>query len=193
MTPHFSLAEFTASDTAARLGIDNSLPDELRDNAEQTLQMMERIRLHINAPITITSGYRCEALNRVIGSKPGSDHTLAFAVDFKASRAGTPAEIAKSLALVVDMLGIGQLILEYNDPNGKQSGWIHTSIAKPQKIINRIITINKNGIFPGIVECQDCSSWNFVFLWIDDKAGSGKTWCEQIHWVVVGQKIRRCH
>ena len=143
MTPHFSLAEFTASDTAARLGIDNSLPDELRDNAEQTLQMMERIRLHINAPITITSGYRCEALNRVIGSKPGSDHTLAFAVDFKASRAGTPAQIAKSLALVIDMLNIGQLILEFGS-------WVHVSFCYPTKAINRIITIDKNGTRAGI-------------------------------------------
>ena len=143
MTPHFSLAEFTASDTAARLGIDNSLPTELRDNAEQTLQMMERIRLHINAPITITSGYRCAALNKAIGSKPGSDHTLAFAVDFKASRAGTPAEIAKSLALVVDMLGIGQLILEFGS-------WVHVSFCSSSKAINRIITIDKNGTKAGI-------------------------------------------
>lgn len=143
MTPHFSLAEFTASDTAARLGIDNSLPDELRDNAMKTLQMMERIRLHINAPITITSGYRCEALNRAIGSKPGSDHTLAFAVDFKAPKAGTPAEIAKSLGLVIDMLGIGQLILEFGS-------WVHVSYCSPSKAINRIITIDKNGTRAGI-------------------------------------------
>ena len=143
MTPHFSLEEFTASDTAARLGIDNSLPDELRDNAMKTLQMMERIRLHINSPISITSGYRCEALNKAIGSKPGSDHTLAFAVDFKASRAGTPAQIAKSLALVVDMLGIGQLILEFQS-------WCHVSYCSPSKAINRIITIDKNGTRAGI-------------------------------------------
>lgn len=143
MTPHFSLEEFTASDTAARLGIDNSLPDELRDNAMKTLQMMERIRLHINAPISITSGYRCEALNRAIGSKPGSDHTLAFAVDFKASRAGTPAQIAKSLALVFDMLNIGQLILEFGS-------WVHVSSCYPTKAINRIITIDKNGTRAGI-------------------------------------------
>ena len=143
MTPHFSLVEFTSSDTVARLNIDNSLPNELRGNAYRTLEMMERIRLHINAPITITSGYRCEALNRAIGSKPGSDHTLAFAVDFKASRAGTPAEIAKSLALVVDMLGIGQLILEFQS-------WCHVSYCSPSKAINRIITIDKNGTRAGI-------------------------------------------
>ena len=148
MTPHFTLSEFTASDTAARLGIDNDLPDELRENALKTLEMMERIRYHIDAPISITSGYRCEALNRAVGSKPGSDHTLAFACDFKAPRAGTPFEIAKSLASVIDVLGIGQLILEFATANG--GGWTHVSLARPDKIINRIITIDKTGTRSGI-------------------------------------------
>lgn len=148
MTPHFSLEEFTASDTAARLGIDNDLPDELRENALKTLQMMERIRFHIDAPISITSGYRCEALNKAMGSKPTSDHTLAFAVDFKAPKAGTPAEIAKDLAGVIDVLGIGQLILEFATANG--GGWTHVSLARPEKTINRIITIDKTGTRAGI-------------------------------------------
>ena len=148
MTPHFSLEEFTASDTAARLNIDNRLPDELRENALKTLQMMERIRFHIDAPITITSGYRCKALNGVIGSKPGSDHTLALAVDFKAPKAGTPFQIAASLAPVIKIIGIGQLILEYASPNG--SGWVHVSTRIPDKVINRIITIDKDGTRAGI-------------------------------------------
>lgn len=143
MTPHFSLEEFTQSDTAARLNIDNRIPDELRENALKTLQMMERIRFHIDAPITITSGYRCEALNKAIGSKPTSDHTLAFAVDFKAPKAGTPYEIARDLASVIDVLGIGQLILEFGT-------WVHVSLARPEKTINRIITIDKTGVRAGI-------------------------------------------
>ena len=143
MTPHFSLEEFTQSDTAARLNIDNRLPDELRENALKTLQMMERIRFHIDAPINITSGYRCKALNQAIGSKSGSDHTLSFAVDFKAPKAGTPYEIAKDLAGVIDVLGIGQLIFEF-------SSWCHVSLARPDKTINRIITIDKTGTRAGI-------------------------------------------
>jgi len=143
MTPHFSLEEFTASDTAARLGIDNRLPDELRENALKTLEMMERIRFHIDAPITITSGYRCKALNGVIGSKPGSDHTLAFACDFKAPKAGTPFQIAASLAPVFKIIGIGQLILEFGT-------WVHVSTRIPDKVINRIITIDKDGTRAGI-------------------------------------------
>jgi zinc D-Ala-D-Ala carboxypeptidase len=143
MTPHFSLEEFTQSDTAARLGIDNRLPDEMRENALKTLEMMERIRFHIDAPISITSGYRCKTLNRAVGSKPGSDHTLAFAVDFRAPKAGTPFQIAASLAPVIKIIGIGQLILEFGT-------WVHVSTKIPDKIINRIITIDKDGTRAGI-------------------------------------------
>jgi hypothetical protein len=143
MTPHFTLAEFTASDTAARLNINNDLPDELREAAHQTLEMMERIRFHIDAPITITSGYRCEALNRAVGSKSGSDHTLAFAVDFRAPKAGSPLQIAASLAPVIKIIGIGQLILEFGT-------WVHVSTRIPDKVVNRIITIDKTGTRAGI-------------------------------------------
>ena len=143
MTPHFSLEEFTQSDTADRLGIDNTLPEILHDNARKTLEMMERIRFHIDAPITITSGYRSKALNQAIGSKPTSDHTLAFAVDFKAPKAGKPYDIAKDLAGVIDVIGIGQLILEFGS-------WVHVSLARPDKAINRIITIDKTGVRAGI-------------------------------------------
>jgi len=143
MTPHFSLEEFTASDTAARLGIDNDLPIELREAAKQTLEMMERIRYHIDAPITITSGYRCEALNRAVGSKQGSDHTMALAVDFRAPKSGTPFQIAASLAPVIKIIGIGQLILEFGT-------WVHVSTRIPDKVINRVITIDKDGTRAGI-------------------------------------------
>jgi uncharacterized protein YcbK (DUF882 family) len=143
MTPHFSLEEFTASDMAARLGIDNTLPDELRENAHRTLEMLERIRFHIGAPITITSGYRCKALNRAIGSSDTSDHIQGFAVDFKAPKAGVPHQIATSLAPVISIIGIGQLALEFQS-------WIHVSTRIPDKVINRIITIDKTGTRAGI-------------------------------------------
>jgi hypothetical protein len=44
LSQHFSLAEFTASQTAAREGIDNDLPADLLANARRTAEMLERIR-----------------------------------------------------------------------------------------------------------------------------------------------------
>ncbi len=149
LTPHFTLAEFTDSDTAARLGIDNSMPATLLVAATNTCDLLEQIRDRLAAmagrpvPIIVTSGYRCPALNTVIGSGPGSDHPRAMAADFKAPAFGTPYEVAQALAPLVDEMGIGQLIHEYGR-------WVHVSTRLTDKDVNRIITISKAGTRVGV-------------------------------------------
>ena len=141
LTQHFSLEEFTASETATRKRIDNSLPSALRATAVQTCEMMERVRAELArvagrpVPIIVTSGYRSPALNAEIGSGAGSDHPKAMAVDFKAPAFGTPYEVARALAPLVSHLGIGQLIHEFGS-------WVHVSIRPQANPVNRIITIS---------------------------------------------------
>jgi zinc D-Ala-D-Ala carboxypeptidase len=151
LSTHFTLAEFIESDTAKRKDINNDLPLTLTANAKNTCEMMERIRAHLcslagkTVPIIITSGYRGPLLNRAIGSKDTSDHTLALAVDFKAPTFGSALSVSLALAPLVSVLGIGQLIYEFES-------WVHVSTRIPDKIINRIITINKRGVHAGILE-----------------------------------------
>ena len=148
LSAHFDLSEFTASDTAARLGIDNDLPIDLIAQAKKTAEMLEGIRYYLGdiaakpVPILVSSGYRCPALNEAIGST-GADHPRMMAIDFKAPAFGSPLEVCRALAPAVDVLKIGQIIYEFGS-------WIHVSTRIPDKIINRIITINKRGTFAGI-------------------------------------------
>lgn len=150
LSQHFTLEEFTDSDTARRLGIDNSLPNVYLPVAEQTAQMMERIRHHLSylnkgeVPVIITSGYRCLRLNAAIGSAPTSDHTRALAVDFRAPAFGSPLKICRALQPVMDQLGIGQMIYEHT--------WVHVSRRDPDKVINKVLTVNGSGYVAGIVE-----------------------------------------
>lgn len=149
LTAHFTLEEFTASETAARRGIDNTLPPALQQTAVDTCEMMERIRTQLarlagrEIPIVVTSGYRSAALNVAIGSGPGSDHPRAMAVDFKAPAFGTPFEVATALAPLVSEIGIGQLIHEFGS-------WVHVSTRRPAKEVNRIITISARGTVAGV-------------------------------------------
>ena len=151
LTTHFSLAEFTASDTAARRGIDNTLPAGLIDAARQTCEMLESIREHLSTvagkpiPVLITSGYRAPAVNLAVGGKPTSDHTRAQAADIKAPAFGTPREVAQALLPHIDGLGIGQLIHEFG-------AWVHVSTRRPDRAVNRVLTINTAGTVPGIKE-----------------------------------------
>lgn len=169
LSHHFTLAEFTRSATAERLGIDNTPPPELLPRLVRTAEMLERVRNTVNCPITITSGYRCDALERALRytnylarcKRLGlpvteqtwreyldkKDHPRGHAVDFIAPGFGTPSEVARLLAPLVSVLDIGQLVLEGVD--GKQ--WVHASTNVPEKPINRILTITDAGVVPGIV------------------------------------------
>lgn len=157
LSQHFSLAEFTASQTAERAGIDNDLPAELLPKARATAEMLERIRKFLSdklglvhgAPILITSGYRGLKLNAIVGGSKNSAHTQALAADWHCPVAGRPVDLCRLLAPHVDELGIGQLINEYPSQTG---GWVHVQVTQPAKAVNRVITIGRSGTFPGILE-----------------------------------------
>ena len=60
---YFTIAELVRSDTANRMGINNSLPKDLLPNAQALIQnVLDPLREAYGKPIVVTSGYRCEAL-----------------------------------------------------------------------------------------------------------------------------------
>jgi hypothetical protein len=83
LSEYFNISEFEYSSTAFIMKIDNSIPKEL---------IMNVVRLHDNilyplrkatgCPVNISSGYRCDKLNKVIGGVQNSQHNEAKAVDF---------------------------------------------------------------------------------------------------------------
>jgi zinc D-Ala-D-Ala carboxypeptidase len=152
LTPNFSLAEFIASNTAARRGLNNDLPASLYANARATCEMLERIRAFLSerlgrpAPILLTSGYRSIPVNRAVGSKDTSSHTRALAADWHCPAVGRPTDVCRMLEPHVETLGIGQLINEFPSASG---GWIHTAAESvPER--NRIITITARGVRQGV-------------------------------------------
>ena len=147
LTEHFTLAELTASHEAEKLGIDNSAPPEIVPRLVLVAEMLERVRSALDAPITVSSGYRCAALNEAVGGAPGSDHPQGHAADIEAPAFGSATEVANALAPQISVLGIGQIILERL--HSKQ--WVHLSTHAPEKPINRVITITDAGPVPGII------------------------------------------
>ncbi len=148
LTQHFTLAELTDSSKARQLGLDNQPPQELVPRLVLTAEMLERIRSTLGVPVTVTSGYRSQALNRAVGGVTSSDHAQGHAADLVAPGYGTPYQIAKCLAPLIGVLGIGQLILE--GVRGKR--WVHVTTRVPEKVANRVITITDAGAQLGIQE-----------------------------------------
>ena len=130
LTQHFSLEEFTHSQTASRLGIDNDLPIALKAAAIRTCQGLEQVRIVLNAnAIRISSGYRCKALNDAVGSKDSSQHMRAEAVDFTSPFA-TPRRIVETI--IDSDVDYDQIILEFDS-------WVHISFAERNRFQALII------------------------------------------------------
>ena len=81
LSPHFSLQELTASDTAAKLNINNSPPVPVLMNLSILASGLEQIRSLLGYPVHVNSGYRCPELNKTVGGVPDSAHLSGFAAD----------------------------------------------------------------------------------------------------------------
>ena len=84
LSKHFTLKEMTKSMTAQRKGIDNTPgAGEIKSLGDLCYEVLEPLRAHFDKPVTITSGYRSEALCEAIGSKKTSQHAKGQAVDLE--------------------------------------------------------------------------------------------------------------
>lgn len=123
---YFTIAEFVKSDTADRRAIDNRLPKELLPNVQALVDnVLDPLREAYGKPITVTSGYRCEALNKAVGGSKTSDHMKGCAVDI----VGTPntkMENKRLFNLIQSLnLPFDQLIWEKGNSIGPD--WVHVS------------------------------------------------------------------
>lgn len=83
LTKHFTLDEFIKSETADKLGIDNTRPSVSAVIAMTRLAavILQPLRDYLGAPIVINSGYRCQSLNKAVGGAYGSQHMAGEAAD----------------------------------------------------------------------------------------------------------------
>lgn len=78
----FSLAELIKSSTADKHHIDNTPPSEVIKNLQYGVDMvLDPLRRLYGKPIRITSGFRCQKLNDLVGGVKNSWHTKGNAAD----------------------------------------------------------------------------------------------------------------
>ena len=81
---HFKIEEFTYSITAQHLGIDNTPSKEAVTNLERLVnRVLDPLREAWGSPIIVTSGYRCEELNKRVGGVKTSYHLRGMAADIR--------------------------------------------------------------------------------------------------------------
>ncbi len=81
---YFQLNEFLVSTTTIITGISNIPTFEIVDHLDALVSdFLDPLRAAYGMPITVTSGYRCDALNRAVGGVPTSVHKLGWAADLQ--------------------------------------------------------------------------------------------------------------
>ena len=140
LSEHFTLKEMLVSSKAANHKPEPipNIPLKCHITALQNLvnRTLEPLRLHLGLPIQVTSGYRCEMVNKLVGGVPTSQHLKGEAADITIPRRSRPfahstdeqaARLIYSYAK--QYAEFDQLILEhYTDKKtGKEHWWVHIS------------------------------------------------------------------
>ena len=124
LSANFTLKELTKSDTATRLGLDNT-PGEAEIESLRLLceKVLQPVRDHFGKSVTVNSGYRSPESNAAVGGSKTSDHCKGQAADIEIP--GVPnAELAQ---WIMDNCDYTQLILEFYTQGIPDSGWVHAS------------------------------------------------------------------
>lgn len=134
-TENFTYEELIHSSTALRHNIDN-VPKEqyIVNNLQNLAVLLQKIRDRFGVALHVNSGYRCKALNDVIGGASNSDHLYGAAADI------TCYDNRALWDTIIDMIKSGEIecrqaIYEYG------GRWVHISInhSKNSKKQNQIL------------------------------------------------------
>ena len=136
LSPHFTVGEFFRSGTAIRLGIDNN-PDAHPGEGISTAEALENLRAlctEVLEPlrrrvgrVIVTSGYRCQELNKAVGGVWNSQHLKGEAADIFVPDTATAMRYGHILER---HSAVQQLLLE---PMGiQQKRWIHVGFRRSE-------------------------------------------------------------
>jgi hypothetical protein len=134
MTPHFTLAELTAT---SHRQFDNTPNEKELANLQKLAEFLEQVKTLLDGkPIMINSAFRSKQVNDSVGSKDTSQHRLGYAADIRVPGM-TPDQVVR--ALVASDLPFDQVIREFD-------AWTHVSISPSPR--RQALIIDRAGARP---------------------------------------------
>lgn len=151
LTTNFSLHELSKSETALRLGLDNTPGDTETENLRLLCEkVLQPVRDHYGKGVKVNSAYRSPESNSAVGGSKTSDHCKGMAADIEIPGVAN-ADLAQ---WIMDNLDYTQLILEFYTPGIPDSGWVHVSYD-PDNLKKQELTATKvagkTQYLPGLV------------------------------------------
>lgn len=134
---YFILAEFLYSDTANKHQVTNIPCDEellaVLNNINALVDnVLDPLRAMIARPIIITSGYRCQRVNELVGGSKTSQHLVGKAADFHVQEY-TPQQMDMVYRTIQMYYDFDQLIfypskniihVSWNGDKNRQESWV---------------------------------------------------------------------
>ena len=130
ISKHISYKEGVYSNTATRLGIENTPDDDQLNNMVKVAEeIFEPLRAYVGGPIKVNSFFRCLELNTAIGGSRTSQHMKGQAIDLDDTFGHkTNAEMYH---YIKDNLDFDQIIWEFGDDDNPN--WVHVSYVSPEE------------------------------------------------------------
>ena len=139
LSANFTLKELTKSDTATRLGLDNTPDEQALENLKTLCEkVLQPVREHFDKSVSVNSAYRSPESNAAVGGSKTSDHCKGMAADIEIVGVAN-ADLAQ---WIMDNLEYTQLILEFYTPGIPDSGWVHVSYD-PNNLKKQELTATK--------------------------------------------------
>jgi len=141
LSTNFTLKELSRSDTATRLGLDNTPDDVSTANLTLLCQtILQPVRDHYGK-VTVNSAYRSPESNAAVGGSKTSDHCKGYAADIEVSGIAN-GDLAQ---YVKDNFKFTQLILEFYTQGIPDSGWVHVSYDPSNLKCECLTAVKQNG------------------------------------------------
>lgn len=130
---YFTIAELCRSTTADRLGINNKCNQEHVVNLTALVDnVLDPLRTWYGKPLTVSSGYRCPALNKAVGGSATSQHMTGQAADIDT---GDRQQNKLLFEYISKNLPFDQLIDESN------FAWVHVSYRSDGKNRKQVLKL----------------------------------------------------
>ena len=137
LSAHFTLHEMLTSQTAVRFNFTEQFepPTSVVHNLERLCQqVLEPLRMTINAPIRVNSGYRCPRVNLGVGGSSKSQHMVGQAADIVVLSSDVETLFQ---TIRVTSLPFDQLIQEFDH-------WVHVSFRESPR--RQVLRATKNAL-----------------------------------------------
>ena len=147
LTKNFSFEEMCSSNAAARNGLKNRPKTQEEEATVKAnlkalcTEVLQPLRHHLKRKVMVSSGYRTEEVNKLVGGVQKSQHLVGEAADL---RVDSTEHLLKMMHFIMDETDFDQLIWE-KSKSGRQ--WVHVSHKREGVNRHQVLNAKKEVMF----------------------------------------------